>query len=132
MITMDNIWNRDSNESEFIRAYLECALWSSTDDDDIPLDQEHDTADFAPCAIESAIAECRAFMSRYSGLFNGNYEQAGHDFWLTRNSHGAGFWDRPEIYGKSNAETLTNACGFHTCFYERWLYKGDDGLLYFM
>ena len=21
-------------------------------------------------------------------------EQAGHDFWLTRNGHGAGFWDR--------------------------------------
>lgn len=23
----------------------------------------------------------------------------GHDLWLTRNGHGAGFWDRPEIWG---------------------------------
>lgn len=23
-----------------------------------------------------------------------NDEQLGHDFWLTRNGHGAGFWDR--------------------------------------
>lgn len=25
--------------------------------------------------------------------------QMGHDFWLTRNGHGVGFWDRPEIWG---------------------------------
>lgn len=25
--------------------------------------------------------------------------QMGHDLWLTRNGHGAGFWDRPEIWG---------------------------------
>lgn len=23
----------------------------------------------------------------------------GHDLWLTRNGHGAGFWDRPEFWG---------------------------------
>lgn len=25
--------------------------------------------------------------------------QFGHDFWLTRNGHGSGFWDREEIWG---------------------------------
>ena len=34
-------------------------------------------------------------------------EQAGHDFYLTRNGHGAGFWDRPELYGATVATTLT-------------------------
>lgn len=33
--------------------------------------------------------------------------QAGHDFWLTRNGHGTGFWDRPEIYGEENARILS-------------------------
>ena len=32
----------------------------------------------------------------------------GHDYWLTRNGHGAGFWDRPEIYGEVNAKKLTD------------------------
>jgi hypothetical protein len=25
-------------------------------------------------------------------------EQAGHDFWLSRNGHGTGFWDRDSSY----------------------------------
>ncbi|MCK5613434.1 hypothetical protein KAR91_66805 [Candidatus Pacearchaeota archaeon] len=35
-------------------------------------------------------------------------EQLGHDFWLTRNGHGAGFWDRPEVWGKVEAKKLTD------------------------
>jgi hypothetical protein len=52
-------------------------------------------------------------------------EMGGHDFLLTRNGHGCGFWDGdwPEEAG----ERLTAAaekCG------EFNLYVGDDGLLY--
>lgn len=28
------------------------------------------------------------------GIARDAYHQAGHDFWLTRNRHGAGYWDR--------------------------------------
>ena len=35
----------------------------------------------------------------------GDDEQNGHDFWLTRRRHGAGFWDRG--YGDSVGEILT-------------------------
>jgi hypothetical protein len=41
--------------------------------------------------------------------------QVGHDLWLTRNEHGAGFWDSTKIYGK-NADIFTGiarAQGFH-------------------
>ena len=34
-------------------------------------------------------------------------EMVGHDLWLTRNSHGAGFWDRG--YSKDNSNIPTNA-----------------------
>lgn len=48
----------------------------------------------------------------------------GHDFWLTRNGHGAGFWDRG--YGKVG-DRLTDAA-------HAWgtsdIYIGDDGKLY--
>jgi hypothetical protein len=50
----------------------------------------------------------------------------GHDFWLTRNHHGAGFWDRG--YGKLG-EILTDAAhSFGT--YD--LYIGDDGEIHGM
>ena len=49
---------------------------------------------------------------------------AGHDFWLTRNGHGAGFWDRGlgEV-----GDRLSNAC---KAFGSYDLYIGDDGKIY--
>ena len=45
---------------------------------------------------------------------------AGHDFFLTRNGHGAGFWDSPEMYGgQENADKLTeiaNSFGNVDCY----------------
>ena len=39
--------------------------------------------------------ECLAFLvSMECYLNDSNLEQAGHDFWLSRNGHGSGFWDR--------------------------------------
>ena len=49
----------------------------------------------------------------------------GHDFWLTRNRAGAGFWDRG--YDKQAGESLSNAA---MKFPEINLYIGDDGLIY--
>jgi len=48
--------------------------------------------------------------------------RAGHDFWLTRNHHGAGFWDGD--YQEPEATILTNASH---AFGEFNLYIGDDG-----
>lgn len=61
-----------------------------------------------------------------SGLLNSRItpEQVGHDFYLTRNCHGAGFWDRGN--GKMGDE-LTELAHPYGGFE---LYLGDDGLLY--
>lgn len=43
-----------------------------------------------------------------------DWARVGHDFWLTRNGHGCGFWDRPEVYGEDLSQWLTAmavACG---------------------
>jgi hypothetical protein len=37
-------------------------------------------------------------------------EKCGHDFWLTRNGHGAGFWDRSELKAHDLGERLTKLC----------------------
>ena len=49
----------------------------------------------------------------------------GHDFWLSRNGHGVGFWDLTELGEVGNA--LSRAC---TKFQNINLYVGDDGKVY--
>ena len=84
-----------SYESDFIDGYIDCALWSSNDDDGKPLDGTG--FNLSDSAVETMRWDCRAFIRvnrdllERSGLSAG---QAGHNFWLTQNGHGTGFWDR--------------------------------------
>lgn len=110
----------------FQRAYIECALWSSMDDDGEPLDSGRDASDVAPKALASMAADCDAFREMVGeALDDIDDEQAGHDFWLTRNRHGAGFWDRG--YAPAIDKALTDAA--HS-FGEVNLYVGDDELIH--
>ena len=122
--------------NEFILGYITCALWSSTGDDEQPLDEKYDSDDLAPETRKAMEADCEKFiaenetaLSDYEEIIGTHpeyteSEKAGHDFWLTRNGHGAGFWDRG--IGETG-DTLTEAS---TGFGEVDLYVGDDGKLY--
>jgi hypothetical protein len=93
----------------FVRGYLEAALWSSVDcDSGESLDASYDIGDLAPETVAEAIAECQDFRDANADDLAeaGDDAQNGHDFWLTRNRHGAGFWDRG--YGEVG-ERLTKA-----------------------
>ncbi len=113
---------------DFIAAYKTCLLWSSVDDDGEPLDKSHDFDSFAPKAIEQIESECADFLSDPRTLElceKHGIAQSGHDFWLTRNHHGAGFWDRG--YPTVEGEYLTaraHAAGSQDP------YIGDDGMVY--
>lgn len=111
----------------FTTAYLECALWSSTGEDEQPLDDDHSTDDIALEALQSAIGDCRDFQDEYADMLleaDLSDEQAGHDFWLTRNGHGAGFWDRGlGVIG----DRLSKACKAYGTVH---LCVGDDGKVY--
>lgn len=76
-----------------LEAYLHCAVWSSTDDNDEPLDAEYTRDDFTQKARAQARRELAAFLSQV-GETEVDAQTLGTDFWLTRNGHGAGFWDR--------------------------------------
>lgn len=111
----------------FTRAYLECALWSSLIDAETEEygDTNHLIEDLAPEALAQAVADCAKFQAdNFEDIYRLEKE-AGHDFWLTRNCHGAGFWDGdwPEDVGKR----LTNAAH---AFGELSPYVGDDGKVY--
>jgi hypothetical protein len=108
----------------FLQSYIGTALWSSLDDDDEPFDNNYSIEDLAPETIAKMKADCDKFCAENAADIADNEALAGHDFWLTRNRHGAGFWDGdwPEA-----GERLTAAS---YKFGEVNLYVGDDGLIY--
>lgn len=116
--------------NSFQRQYLETALWSTNDESDesggVPLDRNYSIEDIAPESLASMLADCDAFEAANSDLLAlaGTREQNGHDFWLTRNDHGVGFWDRGYLIV---GEQLSDAC---KAYGSVDLYIGDDGLIY--
>lgn len=95
----------------FTKAYIECMLWASLDDEDTPLDKNYTMLDISESLMWNISRDCEIFLDTYEEeIGEDNKSQAGHDFWLTRNGHGTGFWDREHIYGKQEATILTNAC----------------------
>lgn len=118
------------NIDNVYRAYVECALWSSTDgDDDEPMDAHYGIDDLADETVATMKADCESFLHDcdmrdidIDSIMSD--EQCGHDFWLTRNRHGAGFWDRG--YGQIG-DTLSDIA--HP-YGETWIYVGDDGEVY--
>jgi hypothetical protein len=115
----------------FTRAFFECALWStcdeSRDDGGDPLDEKYTIEDIAPQCIAVLAAECVTFQRENAAdlLTAKDAEHAGHDFWLTRNGHGAGFWDGD--YPQEAGDRLTDAS---KAFGEVNLYVGDDGQIW--
>lgn len=118
-----NIRNSQARE-DFIAAYITAALWSSTDQDGEPLDNSYAEEHIAPETLAKIRADCMEFMIEAGDNLVGiSAESAGHDFWLTRNRHGTGFWDRG--YGPLGIK-LTNIA---QSYGEVDLYVGDDGLV---
>lgn len=113
----------------FTRQYIATALWSSMDNADDrggePLDANHGPDDLAPETLASMIEDCQAFQRDHHDDIALDPERAGHDFWLTRNRHGAGFWDGdwPHEVGRRLTDASHAYGGVD-------LYVGDDGLIY--
>ena len=90
--------------SEFIDGYVAALLWSSMV---YPEDGEPENADkfeLSTAGRDKCEADCRAFCEKNAALVCEAIEipdydasQAGHDFALTRNGHGAGYWDREDL-----------------------------------
>ena len=122
---------RDASEragsDDFMRGYIEALYFTDTGEPEQP---PHDAQLSTDALLE--IAENCADFQRLARLrlehayATHNYDaaQAGRDFWLTRNRHGAGFWDRG--LGAVGDDLTRDAHGFS----ERNAYIGDDGLIY--
>jgi hypothetical protein len=128
---------------DFTRGFLVAALWTETDESregrGDPLDQNYDFSDLSSDTVEHATRDCERFQRENAALLERYYDAraydpdqgtpqdyAGHDFLLTRNGHGAGFWDRG--LGELG-DALTEAC---KPYGEFSLYVGCDGEIYSM
>jgi hypothetical protein len=110
---------------KFTESYIGTALWCTSDEDNVPLDEWADSSDLAPETLKEIEEDCKLFQEEFGHLFKGFEELAGHDFYLTRNRHGAGFWDGD--WDKDIAKVLTQAS--HNCG-SFFLYPGDDSKIY--
>ena len=115
----------------FTQAYIEAALWSTNDesreDGGDPLDQNYTVEDIAPETLVKIEADCKKFLddAKIVACIGDRVAHAGHDFWLTRNGHGCGFFDGD--WPEPDCDYLTDRA--HS-FGEVYLYVGDDGKIY--
>ena len=109
----------------FAAAYVEAALVTSQDNDDVPLDEKYTIDDIDAQTLQKMVDDCTDFQTKAGSLLNElNDKQSGYDFWLTRNGHGAGFWDRDL---GDVGDKLTELCD---SFGGYDLYVGDGGKIY--
>jgi len=131
---------------DFTRAYIEAALWSSTDNSTPSggesLDKNYGPEDIAPESLREIGQVCQEFQRENAELLQEAYQrpgygrkgqwsseaQAGHDFWLSRNGHGTGFWDRQALEEGGLGDKLHAAA---KAYGESDPYIGDNGEIYF-
>jgi len=100
---------------QFVNDYLTTASWVECDSDEC--------TDFTKQAKQDAKEDCLKFIDLVISAFgkekgtelltiegNDLCYLAPHDFYLTRNGHGSGFWDKPEYYGIEASEVLSDIC----------------------
>jgi hypothetical protein len=113
-------------------SHYETALWSSTDDDGNPLDNgNYELSDSAKACLDYDLTEFIIALEKHNitlelieELTGQDESHVAHDFWLTRNHHGAGFWDGD--YGVLGDKLTEIAQTFNTC--DLWV--GKDNLVY--
>jgi hypothetical protein len=129
----------DLRLARFVTAYIECALWSSTDESNDqggdPLDKNFNINDLADECREAMAQDCETFVNANASDIEACegavktqsdvFSRAGHDFWLNRNGHGCGFWDGD--WPEPEASRLDAAA---EAFGEVNLYVSDDGRIY--
>ena len=119
----------------FQQAYIEAIYFTNGGPDNPGFDD----AELSPSAMEAVARDCTAFEAAAKaelydacGRYGYSTQIAGHDFWLTRNGHGAGFLDHDVLTHNQDGEddalaerltALAKATG------PRDAYVGDDGLI---
>lgn len=126
----------------FVSGYVEAMFFTNGDTGDENEDKlnELGTSRLTRASVEEIKADCEAFLALECTLNNvfpvtvrkvlelqDHYdeEQAGRDFWFTRQGHGVGYWDREELtstVGQAFSDAANRAGGAHVEVYRGWIY----------
>lgn len=117
----------------FTRGYLMAVEWLLPTDDSDPEEAKgrEDIAGFAPSAVAEAVKDCAKFqtanadhLASYGEISGRDDESAGHDYYLSRCGHGAGFFDRgdEDVFNRLQEAAQADGNVDH--------YIGDDGWIY--
>lgn len=122
---------RDYGTKPLVRDYMDTLCWClAQNDGDYTIDQFSEKArneimnDVVTFTYENADLLANYIRQRQMPIDTG-LAHAMHDFVLTRNRHGAGFWDRGLLGGLG--DKLTQAA---QAFGPMHVYVGDDGLVH--
>lgn len=112
-------------------AYLEAARFTDGGSDHPAIEE----AEFSDAAKAAARRDCEDFIRLHLDSVimavtrtGYSWERLAHDLWLTRNRHGAGFWDRMELRGEGLGDQLTILAQKLSCVHA---YMDDDGFISF-
>lgn len=127
---------------QFVRGYLFAMEWAEEE----RLDEEGrtDVSEIHPDSLSASRGDCEAFIEEHfealeelgrEALYSEEYpawECLGHDFYLTRNGHGAGYWSRDFNREETLelAKKLSDQVGYFTKYPPVTAYMGDDGFIY--
>ena len=116
--------------TEMVQHYLACVYFTDTGEDEQPpvdalLSDSAQWEALRDCTAFLQACEAQNLLAPYLAAVPNPWEQMGHDFWLTRNRHGAGFWDR----GLGDLGDKLSEIARHAGQID--VYQGDDGLIYF-
>lgn len=126
-----------------VQALAETILCTECDNDGVPLDKNYTINDFDQRSLENLYSDFQQFVEivepeitekvgsqwdsidDFYDLMQPSENQTEYDYILTRNHHGAGFWDGDWVFEVS--EILASAA---SCQPEFSAYVGDDGKIY--
>lgn len=123
-INQPNPTGDDSDYNDILNSYLETALWADAEEGDEEM-KSKTIHDFDPQSKAEALNDIKAFV-KIAGeqapeeLRTYSDEQLGHNLWLSRNGHGAGFFDDNNDKLQDIARNMK----------EKYIYIGDDKGLY--
>jgi len=122
--------------AKVVSAFIDALLWSECDENSEPFDENYSARDLSADTVATICADCAEFLRLCDAANLSDFDtlalrhnnsasivNVGYDFCLTRNEHGAGFWDGDWDKG----DELT---AIAQTFPPISLYLGDDGAVY--
>lgn len=120
-------------ECHMLAGYTDAAIWFSPEDEqNVSLEQNYGVEDISQGAQLQMATDCYHFFEQIKAYVDPDNDAEmhalGYDFFLTRNGHGAGFWDGDWDHKPVDAVQALTA---HSKLMGSWcLMPGTDGILY--